>query len=240
MSKDLKKSSAAAPRGVGGGRGLTVKLKTARGRKISSALWLQRQLNDPYVAQAQQSGYRSRAAFKLLEMDDKHHILKPGAHVVDLGAAPGGWTQVAVARTKALAGQGRVVSLDLQPMEPVPGAHFLLKDFTHDDAPALIIEALGGEKVDVVLSDMAAQASGHAATDHMRIMMLAEMAFDFARHVLKPGGVYLAKVLQGGTEKELLDGLKKHFKTVKHVKPPASRKDSSEMYVLALDFREVV
>ncbi len=221
-----------------GGRGLTVRVKTARGRKSSSTRWLQRQLNDPYIDKAKRAGYRSRAAFKLLEINEKNNLLKPGYFVIDLGAAPGGWTQVAVELVKSLNGKGAVIGIDLQEMEEIPGSTLIVKDFTEDDAPDLIKNEMGGQKAHVVMSDMAAKASGHSPTDHLRIMMLAEMAFDFAKEVLREGGTFLAKVLQGGTEKELLSQLKKHFKTVKHIKPPASRKDSSEMYVIGLGFRK--
>ena len=214
------------------------KVKTARGRKYSSKLWLERQLNDPYVVEARRKGYRSRAAFKLVELDEKFHFLKSGARVVDLGAAPGGWCQVAaeiVLKGKNGA-KGKVVGLDIQEMEELPDVTLLHQDFTAPEAPDLLKDALGGE-ADVVMSDMAAHATGHKATDHLRIMGLCEMALDFAIEVLSPGGLFLAKVLQGGTEGEMLDTMKKHFKTVKHAKPPASRSDSAEMYVIALGFK---
>ncbi len=222
------------------GRGLHQKVRTARGRKPSSTRWLQRQLNDPYVREADSRGYRSRAAFKLIELDDRFRFLRPGARVVDLGCAPGGWTQVAVERTGARGdGRGRrgaVVGVDLNEVEPIAGARLIQCDFLDDEAPALITEALGGP-ADVVLSDMAAPTTGHAATDHMRIMALLEAAADFATEILKPGGAFVGKVLQGGTEAELLARLKRDFRTVKHAKPPASRADSAEMYVVALGFR---
>lgn len=218
-----------------GGRGTTVKVKTARGRKLSSKLWLERQLNDPYVQEAKRRGYRSRAAFKLLELDRQLGLLKPGARVVDLGAAPGGWTQVAVERVQPDRG-GCVVGIDVTPMDEIAGALLLQGDFLADDAPQRLKDALGGP-ADLVLSDMAAPASGHAATDHLRIMALAEAAHDFAREVLAPGGTFVAKVLQGGTERALLDRLKQDFTRVRHVKPPASRADSAEMYVVATGFR---
>lgn len=214
------------------------KVKTARGRKYSSKLWLERQLNDPYVVEARRQGYRSRAAFKLIELDEKFHFLKSGARVVDLGAAPGGWCQVAekVVLKGKNARHGKIVGLDIQEMEPLPGITLLHQDFTEPEAPDILKDALGGE-ADVVLSDMAAHATGHTATDHLRIMGLCEMALDFAIEVLAPGGMFLAKVLQGGTEEELLTTMRKHFKSVKHAKPAASRSDSAEMYVVALDFK---
>lgn len=220
-----------------GGRQLAVRVKTARGRKISSTRWLQRQLNDPYVARAKECGYRSRAAFKLLEMNEKTKFLAPGKRVVDLGAAPGGWTQVAVEIVKPNQTGGYVLGLDLQEMEPIADATLLHLDFLQEDAEDIVITAMGGQQADVVMSDMAAFSTGHSLTDHLKIMNLAETAFWFAQKVLAPGGTFLAKVLQGGTENVLLTQLKQNFKTVKHIKPPASRKDSSEMYVLALDFK---
>jgi 23S rRNA (uridine2552-2'-O)-methyltransferase len=222
------------------GRGLATRVRTAKGRKLSSTRWLERQLNDPYVAEARRLGYRSRAAFKLIELDDKHHFLKPGGRVVDLGAAPGGWTQVAVARVKADAGpaekRGEVVGIDLQEVEPVPGATLIQGDFLDADAPERIKAAMGGA-ADAVLSDMAAPATGHAATDHLKIMALCEAAYEFALEVLAPGGAFVAKVLTGGTETEMLARMKRDFKTVKHAKPPASRADSKELYLVALGFR---
>lgn len=218
------------------GRRATVRVKTARGRTVSSQRWLQRQLNDPYVAEAKKRGYRSRAAFKLLQLDDQFAFLKPGARVVDLGAAPGGWTQVAVERTRAERGAGVVVGIDLAPVEPIAGATVLAKDFYDDDAPALLTDLLGGP-ADVVLSDMAAAATGDPQVDHLRIMALAEAAHDFARQVLRPGGAFVAKVLRGGTERTLLEQLKRDFAKVKHVKPEASRADSAEMYVVGTGFR---
>ncbi|MBY0320933.1 MAG: RlmE family RNA methyltransferase [Reyranella sp.] len=218
------------------GRRATVRVKTARGRTVSSQRWLQRQLNDPYVAEAKKRGYRSRAAFKLLQLDDQFRFLKPGARVVDLGAAPGGWTQVAVERVRPLQTGGVVAGLDLTPIEPVAGATVLAKDFYDDDAPAVLEELLGGP-ADVVLSDMAAAATGETQVDHLRIMGLAEAAHDFARQVLKPGGSFVAKVLRGGTERTLLDRLKRDFAKVRHVKPEASRADSAEMYVVGTGFR---
>ena len=222
------------------GRRATVRVKTARGRTTSSQRWLQRQLNDPYVAEAKKRGYRSRAAFKLLQLDDQFRFLKPGARVVDLGAAPGGWTQVAVEKVKAGAKAGRsagvVIGIDITPVEPIAGATVLAKDFYDEDAPAELTALLGGP-ADVVLSDMAASATGDTQVDHMRIMGLAEAAHDFARQILKPGGTFVAKVLRGGTERTLLDLLKKDFTKVRHVKPEASRADSAEMYVVGTGFR---
>jgi 23S rRNA (uridine2552-2'-O)-methyltransferase len=218
------------------GRRATVRVKTARGRTVSSQRWLQRQLNDPYVAEARKRGYRSRAAFKLLQLDDQFHFLRPGARVVDLGAAPGGWTQVAVARVQAGKGTGTVVGIDVTPVEPVAGATLLAKDFYDDDAPAVLVDALAGP-ADVVLSDMASPAIGDPQVDHLRIMALAEAAHDFARRVLRPGGTFVAKVLRGGTERGLLEQLKRDFTKVRHVKPAASRADSAEMYVVATGFR---
>ena len=213
-----------------------MRVKTARGRTVSSQRWLQRQLNDPYVAEAKKRGYRSRAAFKLLQIDDQFRLLKPGGRVVDLGAAPGGWTQVAVERVKPGKGGGVVVGIDLTPVEPIAGATVLAKDFYDDDAPAVLEELLGGP-ADVVLSDMAAAATGETQVDHLRIMGLAEAAHDFACQVLKPGGSFVAKVRRGGTERTLLDRLKRDFTKVRHVKPEASRADSAEMYVVGTGFR---
>ena len=214
-----------------GGRGLTTRLKTAKKRTIGSQRWLERQLNDPYVRAAQQQGLRSRAAFKLIELDEKHKLLRPGMRVVDLGAAPGGWTQVVVQK-----GGVRVVALDLLPMDPLPGAIILQGDFQDPAAEQAVLAALDGP-ADLVLSDMAPNTTGHNATDHLRIIGLAELALDFALKVLAPGGGFVAKVFQGGTEKDLLDLLKARFATVRHVKPPASRKDSAELYVVATGFR---
>ena len=220
----------------GGRRGMTIRVKTAKQRTPSSTAWLERQLNDPYVAEAKRQGYRSRAAFKLIELDDRFHLLKRGARIVDLGAAPGGWSQVAAERVGAAKGQGKVVALDILAMEPVPGVTFLELDFLDPAAPEAIKAALGGP-ADVVLSDMAQPATGHAATDHLRIVALAETAFDFARAVLKPGGSFVAKVFQGGAEGALLAALKRDFATVRHAKPPASRAESAEVYVVAQGFR---
>jgi 23S rRNA (uridine2552-2'-O)-methyltransferase len=219
------------------GRSLHTKVKTAKGRKLSSTRWLQRQLNDPYVAEARKQGYPSRAAFKLIELDDKFRVLKPGKRIVDLGAAPGGWTKVAVERAKPGQGNnGIVIALDINEMEPINDATFLHHDFLDDEAPDLLKEALGGP-ADIVLSDMAAPATGHAATDHLKIMALCEAALEFAHEVLAPDGAFIAKVLQGGTENEMLATIKRSFKVVRHAKPPASRSDSAEMYVVATGFR---
>ena len=215
-----------------GSRALKVRLKS-KGRKLSSKLWLERQLNDPYVARAKREGFRSRAAYKLIEIDDKARLLKKGARVIDLGAAPGGWSQVAARRVGA---QGQVVAIDVLPMDAVAGVDFAQLDFLSADAPEKLQALLGGP-ADVVLSDMAANATGHAKTDHLRIMALVEAAADFAREVLAPGGTFLAKVLQGGTEAALLTALKRDFKSVKHVKPAASRSDSAELYLLATGYR---
>jgi 23S rRNA (uridine2552-2'-O)-methyltransferase len=218
-------------------RALKVKLKKTRGRTQSSKQWLERQLNDPYVAAAKREGYRSRAAYKLEEIADKYGILKPGGVVVDLGAAPGGWSQVAVKRVKAGEGRGAVVALDILPFDPIPGAITFQQDFSEPEAEARLLEALGGRKADAVLSDMAAPTTGHRATDHLRIMGLTEEALDFALKVLAPGGAFLAKVFQGGSEKSLLGVLKRDFATVRHLKPKASRAESPELYVLAAGFR---
>jgi 23S rRNA (uridine2552-2'-O)-methyltransferase len=212
-------------------RGLAVRVRSASGRTPASRRWLERQLNDPYVTAAQTQGYRSRAAFKLIEMDDRFHLLRPGMRVVDLGAAPGGWSQVAVQR-----GASQVLGLDLLAIDPVEGARFLQGDFNDPDMPARLTALLGG-KVDLVLSDIAPNTTGHSATDHIRIVALAELAFDFAVRVLAPGGGFVAKVFQGGSERQLLAPMKQAFATVRHAKPPASRKDSSELYVVATGFR---
>jgi 23S rRNA (uridine2552-2'-O)-methyltransferase len=214
-----------------------VRLKTARKHSASSQRWLERQLNDPYVAASKREGMRSRAAYKLKEIDDKHRLLKPGAVVVDLGAAPGGWSQIAAERVQSVAGKGQVVAIDYLPMEPLPGVEAIGLDFTAEDAEARLKAMLRDGRADVVLSDMAAPTTGHTRTDHLRIMGLAESAAYFACDVLRPGGAFIAKVLQGGTERELLDLLKKRFAKVQHVKPPASRADSAELYVLATGFR---
>ena len=217
------------------GRGLTERVKTANKRSVSSTRWLQRQLNDPYVAEAKKQGFRSRAAFKLLQLDERFHFLKAGARVVDLGAAPGGWTQVAGEKV-LVSGRGKVIGIDILEMEPVPGAEILHLDFMSDEAPDKLKGLLDGE-ADVVLSDMAASATGHQQTDHLKIMALAETAYAFAAEVLAPGGTFIAKVLQGGATGDLLKELKRDFEEVRHVKPAASRKDSAEIYVVALSFR---
>jgi 23S rRNA (uridine2552-2'-O)-methyltransferase len=209
------------------------RLKPGKQRSASSRAWLTRQINDPYVARAKREGFRSRAAYKLAEIDDKYHLLRPGARVVDLGAAPGGWSEIAVRR---IGPTGRVVALDILEVKPIAGVEFLQLDFLDETAAAKLKALLGGQ-ADVVLSDMAANATGHRQTDHLRIVGLAEAAAFFAREVLAPGGTFLCKVLQGGTEAGLLAELKRDFETVKHVKPPASRTDSAELYLLAKGFR---
>ncbi len=213
-----------------------VKVKTAKKRSNSSARWLERQLNDPYVLEAKRRGYRSRAAFKILEMDEQVGLFKKGQRIVDLGAAPGGWTQVAVDIVKPEETGGCVVALDILEMDEIPGAAFICCDFNDDDEPDKLKDALNGP-ADLVLSDMAAPTVGHRQTDHLRIMALAELAYDFARQVLAKDGAFVCKLFQGGAEKELLDLLNKDFIKVKHVKPPASRSDSSEVYVVATGFR---
>ena len=209
------------------------RLKDQKSRKLSSRAWLERQLSDPYVARAKRDGLRSRAAYKLTEIDDKYKVFKSGSRVVDLGAAPGGWSEIA---TKRVGAKGRIIALDILDMKPIPGVEFLHLDFLDNAAPNRLKELLGGP-ADVVLSDMAANTTGHRQTDHLRIMALAEATVQFAREVLAPGGVFLCKVLQGGTESVLLAELKREFETVKHVKPPASRTDSAELYLLARGFR---
>jgi 23S rRNA (uridine2552-2'-O)-methyltransferase len=218
------------------GRPLKQRVRTARKRKLSSTLWLERQLNDPYVARARREGYRSRAAYKLIEIDDKHRLLRPGQTIVDLGAAPGGWSQIAAQRTGAAAGKGRVIAIDRMPFDVIAGVEQATLDFTDEKAPQRLKAMVRG-KADGVLSDMAANATGHRKTDHLKIVALAELAAAFAREVLKPGGFFLAKVLQGGTEQGLLADLKRDFALVRHVKPAASRADSAELYVLASGFR---
>jgi 23S rRNA (uridine2552-2'-O)-methyltransferase len=231
------RSKAAKSKSAGRGtRDLAVRVRTGKGRTVASKLWLERQLNDPYVARAKREGLRSRADFKLTEIDDKYHFLKPGGRIVDLGAAPGGWSQIAAKRVAADTGRGRVVGIDILEMDPVAGVDVLHLDFMADDAPDKLKALLGGP-ADVVLSDMAANATGHRKTDHLKIMALAETAAMFAREVLRPGGTFLCKVLQGGTEGALLTELKRDFATVKHVKPAASRADSAELYVMATGYR---
>ena len=224
-----------------GQRELRVRVKTAKGRKLSSTLWLERQLNDPYVIRAKKEGYRGRAAYKILELDDRYGFLKPGARVVDLGCAPGGWCQVAVVRVNALAQNpkkpvGTVLGVDLQEVEPIPGAEIHVLDFLADDADEKVKGWLGG-RADVVMSDMAAAASGHKGTDHLRIVALIEAALAFAFDVLEDGGTFVAKVLAGGAENEMQALLKRNFRKVANVKPPASRADSSEKFVVAMGFR---
>src|ERR1700755_1003471 len=215
---------------------LHVQVKTGGKRKLSSKLWLERQLNDPYVAQAQRDGYRSRRGSKLIEIDDKHRLLKPGMTVVDLGAAPGGWSQIAARRVGAADGKGRVVAIDVLEMGEIPGVEFAQLDFHAEDAPTRLTAMIGG-RADVVLSDMAANTTGHRKTDQLRILGLVEGAAAFAADVLNPGGTFVAKVFQSGADAALMTQLKHDFATVKHVKPASSRKDSSERYVLALGFR---
>jgi 23S rRNA (uridine2552-2'-O)-methyltransferase len=219
-----------------GGRSLKTRVRSTGKLRLSSKLWLERQLNDPFVAAARREGYRSRAAFKLIEIADRYKLFRRGQKIVDLGAAPGGWSIVAAERVRAAAGEGRVLSLDLLAMEPIAGVEFTVMDFQDPAAPAFLRDALGG-MADGVLSDMAANATGHRQTDHLRIVALAELAAEFAREILAPGGFFLAKVLQGGAEGALLAGLKRDFAGVRHVKPKASRADSAELYVLATGFR---
>jgi len=223
------------PGASGTGRVLKTRVKKAS-LKESSRRWLERHMNDPYVQRSKAEGYRSRAAYKLIEIDDKHHLLKPGAKVIDLGAAPGGWCQVAAERTKSSDTAPHVVGIDYLGMDPVPGTIVLEMDFLDDTAPGKLMETLGVAP-DVVLSDMAAPTTGHKRTDHLRTMHLCEVAADFAMSVLKPGGHFLAKTFQGGTENALLDQLKRNFRTVQHVKPPASRDASVELYLLAKGFK---
>jgi 23S rRNA (uridine2552-2'-O)-methyltransferase len=237
MRKKGTRTTGGASGPGGGRRQLHVRVKTARSRSLSSQRWLERQLNDPYVAAAKREGLRSRAAFKLMEIDDKHRLLKPGLRVVDLGAAPGGFSQVAAQRVKAAEGRGQVVAIDIVDMEPLAGVETICLDFTDEAAEARLVSLLRGGRADVVLSDMAAPTVGHGATDHTRIMALAEAAAHFALAVLAPGGAFLCKVLQGGTERELLQLLHRSFAVVRHVKPPSSRKDSRELYLLATGFR---
>ena len=224
-----------------GQRDLKVRVKSAKGRKLSSTLWLERQLNDPYVARAKREGYRGRAAFKILELDDKYRFLVPGARVVDLGCAPGGWLQVAIPRINSLGEKsgkklGRIIGVDLQEIDPIPGAEIHVLDFLEDGADDKVKEWLGGE-ADVVMSDMAASSSGHQGTDHLRIVALVEAAAHLAFDVLAPGGTFVAKVLAGGAEQSLQTILKQNFDKVANVKPPASRSDSSEKFVVAQGFR---
>ena len=219
-----------------GGASLKPRVKASRKRTTAQARWLERQLNDPYVARAKREGFRSRAAFKILEIDDRYHLFKPGGRIVDLGAAPGGWAQVAAKRVKSEEGQGKVIGIDLLDIDTIPGVQFQVMDFNDLDAPERLMAMLGGE-ADVVMSDMASNATGHKKTDHLRIIGLAELAVEFARQVLAPKGSFVAKVFQGGMETALLNDLKRDFATVRHVKPSASRADSSELYLLATGFR---
>jgi 23S rRNA (uridine2552-2'-O)-methyltransferase len=219
------------------GRGpLKVRVKSGKSRSQSSRLWLERQLNDPYVARARSAGLRARSAFKLIDIDDKHRLLKIGARVVDLGAAPGGWSQIAAKRVGAAEGRGRVIAIDLLAMAPIPGVECIQLDFLDPGAPEVIKARLGGP-ADAVLSDMAANATGHRKTDHLKIIALAQAAAEFAGEVLAPGGAFLCKVLQGGTEATLLASLKRDFASVRHLKPAASRTESAELYLLATGFR---
>ena len=222
----------------GGERDLKVRVKSGKGRSLSSKLWLERQLNDPYVARARREGFRGRAAFKLIEIDDKHRFIKKGARVVDLGAAPGGWSQIAAKRVGAADGKGKVVAIDLLEMPEIAGVSFARLDFLSDGAPDKLLEMMGG-RADVVLSDMAANTTGHRKTDQLRILGLVEGAAAFAADVLNPGGMFVAKVFQSGADAALMTQLKHDFATVRHVKPASSRKDSSERYVLAMGFRGV-
>ncbi|TCR62218.1 RlmE family RNA methyltransferase [Bosea sp. BK604] len=223
-------------RGSAGSRDLKVRVKKTAKLSHSSQLWLQRQLNDPYVKKAKEQGLRSRAAFKLEEMDDRYKFLKPGQRLVDLGCAPGGWCQIAAKRVGLEQGKGRIVGIDLLPVDPIPGVDLIQLDFMAEEAPALLTERLGG-KADGVMSDMAANTTGHKKTDHLKIIALAEAALEFANDILAPGGFFLAKLFQGGDSAELLGQLKRDFSTVRNVKPAASRADSSELYVLATGYR---
>ncbi len=223
------KAPASASPGVT--RSLSIRVRKTNKRTPAQKAWLTRQLNDPYVAAARAQGWRSRAAFKLIELDDKFHLITAGCKVVDLGAAPGGWSQVAVQR-----GAGRVVGVDLLSVDPVPGAEIIQGDFNDPDLPDRLAAMMGG-KADLVLSDMAPNTTGHAATDHLRIIALAELALEFAMQILAPGGAFVAKVFQGGTEQAMQAPMKQRFAVVRHAKPPSSRKDSSELYVVATGFR---
>lgn len=216
---------------------LKIRLKTAKGRTTSSTKWLQRQLNDPYVARAREEGYRSRAAFKIKEIDERQKLFRKGMRVVDLGAAPGGWSQVAAKAVGSTPENPLIVGIDYLEMDPISGVILLQKDFTENDAPDMLIAAMGGHKADVVMSDMAWPTTGHRPTDHLRIVHLIEIAADFAIQVLNPGGSFVAKVFQGGTEHELLHMLKRHFRTTIHAKPPSSRSDSAEAYLVAKGFK---
>ncbi len=234
----MSKKSAGKKSSGRGGRDLTVRVKTAKGRKGSSTRWLQRQLNDPYVAAAKRAGLRSRAAFKLEELDDKFEFLKPNMRIIELGAAPGGWTQILVSRvgTEKPGSKAKIVAIDLADMDPLPGAEVMLLDFMADDAPDILKDALGGP-ADAVISDMAPKVTGHANTDHLRVMGLVEAAYEFATEVLAPGGCFVSKVFQGGTEQTLLAEMKRSLSTVRHAKPPSSRNESAEMFVVAQNYR---
>ena len=231
------------PKGSGDGigrrtdRDLKVRVKTAKGRKIGSTLWLERQLNDPYVARARTEGLRSRSAYKIKELDERYHLFKKGQRIVDLGAAPGGWSLVAAPIVGSTEANPLIVGIDYIDMDPIPGVILLKKDFNDEDAPQALVDALGGHKADIVMSDMAAPTTGHRPTDHIRIIALVELAADFAVRVLAPGGTFIAKVFQGGTEHELLHLLKQHFATTIHAKPKASRQDSAETYLIARGFK---
>jgi len=213
------------------------RVKTARGRRLSSTRWLERQLNDPYVSRAKLEGYRSRSAFKLAEIDDEFRFLKPGGRIVDLGAAPGGWSQIAARRTNADSGEGKVVAIDMHSIEAIAGVTIFKQDFLEEGAADALIRALGGDKADAVVSDMAAHATGHRQTDHFKIMALADAGLIFARQVLKPDGTYVCKVLRGGAESELLTMLKQEFRSVRHFKPQSSREDSAELFLVAMGYR---
>ncbi len=232
MAKATKGTS-----GSGKRRDAHIKVKTAKGRKISSTLWLERQLNDPYVQQAKADGFRSRSAYKLKEIDDAHNLMSSGMGIIDLGAAPGGWSQYAAQKVKAMESDGFVVGMDLHTVDPIPGAILFKKDFTEEDAPSMILEAINNRPVHGVISDMAPHATGHRQTDHLQIMGLCEMALEFAFEILTPDSFFLAKTLQGGTETALLTQLKQNFTKVRHVKPPSSRADSREYFVLATGFK---
>jgi 23S rRNA (uridine2552-2'-O)-methyltransferase len=231
MTQDKKPGSGRSPS--------RTKLNVVKNRKLTarSKEWLRRQINDPFVQQARAEGHRARAVYKLMQMDDKLKFLKPGKTIVDLGAAPGSWTELAVQRVQSLDGKGVVIGLDILEMQPVSGATIIQKDFNDDDAPAVLIELLGGRKADVVMSDMAANTTGHRHTDHLRVTHLVELAWDFAKQVLAQEGTFVSKVFQGGTEGALLVDLKKHFKKVQHIKPDASRKESPEVYLMATGFK---
>jgi 23S rRNA (uridine2552-2'-O)-methyltransferase len=222
---------------ITGYRGKFVKVKTAKRRKTSSTRWLARQLNDQYVARAKVDGYNSRAAYKLIEINDKFHILNPGYNVIDLGAAPGGWSQVAakIIKSDIKNAKNNLLALDLLPIENIPGVKSFQKDFYDLDTITLITDSLNGQLADTVMSDMAANTTGHNQTDHLRIIELAEKALDFALKILKPGGNFIAKIFRGGAESEMLSIVKQNFKTVKHFKPASSRKESSEFYLVAID-----